>query len=102
MPEERKQRPIPIIVTGLDENPILFANHFVVQHHMTEFIITFGQVQPPIILGSPEQQAQQAEHISSIPARVVARIGLTPQRMTELVRVMQENLSNYEQQRGTR
>ena len=92
---------VPIVVTGLDDEPILFSNQFYIQHHQTEFIITFCQIQPPLLIGTPEQIRQQTEHISSVPARAVARIGLTHTRMTELVMALQQNLQQYERGRGS-
>ena len=99
---QQQGRPVPIVVTGLDDVPILFSNQFYIQFHQTEFILTFCQIQPPLLLGTPEEVAVQAERITSVPARVVARIGLTPQRMTELVRILQENLQKYETAHGAR
>ena len=98
--QQPEGKAVPIVVTGLNEVPILFSNQFYVQHHITEFIVTFCQIQPPLIVGSPEEVQRQAEYLTSVPAQVVARIGLTPQRMGELVRVLQENLQNYERRRG--
>lgn len=101
MTEAQPEFRAPIVRVGQDDVPILFVNDFVVQHHAAEFFITFSQVQPPIIIGTPEERREQARHITSVPARVVVRIGLTPHRMTELIRVLQANLQMYEQQRGT-
>ena len=98
MTQDEKQ--VPIVVIGLDEEPILFSNQFYIQHHQTEFILTFCQIQPPLLVGTTEQIQQQAEHVTSVPAKAVARIGLTSQRMMELVRVLQENLQKYERARG--
>jgi hypothetical protein len=77
-----------------------FANQIVVQHHANEFYISFGQASPPPILGSDEERREAMERVEFVPVKTVARIGLTAQRMTEFIRVMQENLSLYEQQRG--
>ena len=101
MTQQPESKQVPIVVTGLEDEPILFANQFYIQHHQTEFILTFCQIQPPLLVGTPEQVRQQAEHVTSVAARAVARIGLTSQRMTELVRVLQENLQKYEQARGS-
>ena len=65
---------VPIVVTGLDDEPILFSNQFYIQHHQTEFIITFCQIQPPLLVGTPEQIRQQTEHISSVPVRNVRKV----------------------------
>lgn len=101
MAQQKEGRPIPIVVTGLQDVPILFSNQFYIQHHETEFIITFCQIQPPLLVGTPEEVTKQAEHLTSVPAGVVARIGLTSQRMTELVKILQENLNKYQKGRGT-
>lgn len=98
--QQPQARQVPIVVVGLDDEPILFSNQFYIQHHQTEFIITFCQIQPPLLIGTPEQIQQQAEHVTSVPARAVARIGLTHTRMMELVRVLQQNLQQYERARG--
>lgn len=91
---------VPIVVTGIGNTPMLFSNMCYVQHHQTEFIITFCELQPPILVGTTEEMARQAAALDIIPARVVARIALTSTRMTELIRALQENLSNYEKTRG--
>ena len=91
---------IPLVLTGQSEVPILFSNWAIVQHQNQEFVITFGQFTPPIITGTPEEQRRQAESTPALPVKVIARVGMTTQRMTELVRSLQENLQNYERRGG--
>jgi len=53
---------IPIAWVGVEEVPIFFANQVVCQFQQNEFILTFGQMSPPAILGATEEErAAQAE-----------------------------------------
>lgn len=42
---------IPVVWVGLDEQPVMFANQFVCQLvGPQEFVLSMGQVTPPIVL----------------------------------------------------
>lgn len=88
---------LPIVYIGVEDVPILFANQFVIQHEENEFILTVGQLQPPILLGPPEQRKEQAKRLTYVPIKVVARFGLTRQRLTELIQALQTNLQIYDE-----
>ena len=94
---ERDAITLPLTYLGLEDIPILFANQFVIQHEKNEFILTVGQLQPPILLGTPEDRKEQAKKLTYVPIRVVARFGLTRQRLTELIEVLQSNLRTYDE-----
>jgi len=96
MAEEPGFVQLPVVRVGLDEVPIHFVNDFVVQHDKGEFFLTVGQLQPPIVLGTPQERKEQAERLGYIPVKVVARFGLTRRRLEELIRVLQENLQGYD------
>ena len=98
MTQPQQGRPIPIVFVGADEVPILFVNQMVIQHVQNEFILTLAQIQPPILLGSPEERQSQVEKITHVSAQVVARIGLTRARLAELIAALQTNLSTYDSQ----
>jgi hypothetical protein len=44
---------IPLEWIDFDETPILFANHFLVQHQLEEFVVSLGQVVGPPPVGPP-------------------------------------------------
>ncbi len=79
-----------------DDMLILWANNFVIQHTENEFIVTFFQVAPPILI---QARREDIEAIESVPARAVARIALTPHAMAELLRVMTENYERYQKKK---
>ena len=96
--EEREEAiEVPLVWIGVEDAEIAFVNQLVVQHQGNEFILTFGQQAPPMILGDAEETIKQAREIEYVPVRIAARIGITAQRMAEFVQVMQQNLQRYEQ-----
>ncbi len=83
-----------------DDLPVHFANHFLVQHDTTthEFFVSIGSVIPPSLVGSPAdlQMISDLQKSGTIPVKPVARIGLSPKRLLELVEVLQTNYRNYQ------
>lgn len=76
--------------------PILWANNFVIQHTENEFVLTFFQVAPPILI---RPTREDIEAIESVPAQAVARIALTPHAMAELLDVMTENYERFQKKK---
>jgi hypothetical protein len=75
--------------------PIVFANQLIGQlDDRREAIITFGQANPPILIGSVEEQMQQATAIPFVQVRPVARVSLSRSRLEELVAVLSQTLEN--------
>jgi hypothetical protein len=76
---------------------MLFANQFIgqVDDH-GDVIITFGQANPPLILGSPEEQAEQAANLAFIQVRPVARLALGRDRIKDVITALQQTLDNQE------
>lgn len=88
---------LPIVYVGGEDVPILFVNQFVIQHQPGEFVLTVGQITPPILLGSPEERREQAKKLTYVSTKVVARLAFTRQRLVELIEVLQENLNRYDE-----
>jgi hypothetical protein len=90
---------------GVEDMPIVFANQLIGQlDDRGEAIITFGQASPPILIGSPEEQKQQAAAIPFVQVRPVLRLGVSHSRLREFVGVLSQTLENqtrlFEQQEG--
>ena len=77
-----------------DDMDILWASNFTAQHSTREFILTFFQVSPPILL-EPTQEAIDAIAREGLRAKAVARIALTPAALKELINVLQTNLDTF-------
>jgi hypothetical protein len=79
-----------------DEVPIVFANHFLVQHQPDEFVVSLGQVTGPPLVGTPEQIREQARGVSHVPIHAIARVGLTRQRLVELIGILRAELEEHD------
>jgi len=99
----QEQIDLPFFVVGAEDTPILFSNLIVAQHEEREFILTFCQYTPPLALGPPERQRDQIKSMPYLPVKAIARIGLTPQRLEQLIGVLQANYETWKrkQQGGT-
>ena len=91
---------LPLFFVGAEETPIFFANLMVVQHQDREFILTFGQYSPPLVLGSGEKALEQIKNLPYVPIKVVARIGMTAERLKEVIQVLQENYNTFQERGG--
>lgn len=72
-----------------------FATNLVAQHTDHEFIVTFFEVLPPILVGTPEVQKQQVEAIKEVRGTCLARIVIPASRMPDFIQVLQENHRRY-------
>lgn len=73
----------------------LYATNLVVQHTPHEFIITFFEVVPPLLLGTPDMKRQQLESIREIHGNCLARIAVSATRMEEFLQVLSDNLKTF-------
>lgn len=74
-----------------------YANNFIVQHGPGEMIISFFEIEPPIIVGDAEQKRAQTAALTSIRAKCTARIVITVDRAPELAKIISENYESYQQ-----
>jgi len=72
-----------------------FATNLVIQHTDQEFIISFFEIEKPVLLGSPDEVKSKLEVIGKMRANCVARIIVTPKRMEEFIKAMQTNLDKF-------
>ena len=92
---------LPLQWIDFEETPILFSNHFLAQHQPNEFVLTFGQVTGPPVVGTPEQTREQARGVSRVPIQTVARTGLTRDRLVELIEILQVTLREHDRILGS-
>ena len=92
---------IPVAWIGLDDAQILYANQMILQmgapDHLDEFILTFGQLHPPALLGDPGQQRAQLQSMPFVPVKIVAKLALSEARVRELQAVIAEILGKYDE-----
>jgi hypothetical protein len=68
-----------------------FANHMIVTRGPYESFITFYEIQPPTILGSPEEKEKQKKALKSIQGKAVARVVVPNQVVPSIIRALEEN-----------
>ena len=86
---------VPLVLEGEDRAPILFVNHLLAQGLADEMILTFSQITPPYMLG--EITEAQVQAITSVPARVVVKVGTTPERVEEFIKVLRSAVRQQRQ-----
>ena len=77
----------------VDKVPVYFTNAFAAQHTQNEFILTFGAASAPII--TRPLTIAEIQEMGFIPIRASVRLGLTPDRLLELIAVLQAELKRY-------
>jgi hypothetical protein len=81
----------PFVWVGIDDLEVKVATHFVGQvAGLDEISLIIGQVLPPILMGTREEIASQAEEIQFVIARPLARINMTPHRAKELIEILNQ------------
>jgi hypothetical protein len=77
-----------------------YTTNYVVQQTEHEFIISFFEIVPPILLGPPDEVRAAAESITSIRATCVGRVVVAAERMPDLIRILRENMEKYHARHG--
>jgi len=94
--ENSDERSIPVTWVGIDELAAVSANQFVSQFTKDLFLVTFGQLSPPVLLGTSSEKEERLSELDFVAIRPVTRVALTHTGMRELVQVLQTNLQRYE------
>lgn len=68
-----------------------YATNMVIQHTGQEFIISFFDTKPPIIVGQPTKEI--LDSLKSVRAECIARVIVSPTRMSQFVEALQTNLA---------
>lgn len=98
---EDEQIQVPVVWVGVEDVPSLAANQFVIQHSgKDEFILTVGQLAPPLLLGTDEQRREQARLLTFAAIKPVGRFGFTRERLQQLIAILTENLENHDRTFG--
>ena len=94
--DKQSEVTLGLVYDGLQESPIFFGNQFLIQYQQDEFILTICQVSPPLLIGTPEQQLEQAKQIKNVHSKVLVRVGMTAARLAELADLLQTQVANFQ------
>jgi hypothetical protein len=93
---------LPLVWVGIEELPIQMVSQMMVQvQAKDEIILTLGQTSPPILIGTPEQQAAAASRIPFIPVRALVRSSLTSNRVREVIKALTDLLEKHDELFGS-
>jgi hypothetical protein len=100
--QDDEQLDIPLAWIGVEELPMLGVNQMIAQHiGREEFILIFGQVAPPVILGQTEEQRrEQLRMVTFAAVKPVARVSMTRARVVELIRILHSQLEAHDSRFG--
>ena len=74
----------------------IFANNLIVQHDDSSFYLSFFQVFPPVLMGSPDEIRQKAASLENVAANCVARIVVPANQMRAFSAALADNLRKHE------
>lgn len=77
-----------------------YATNIVSQPLQHEFVISFFEAQPPIIVGTPEENKARYQELEAIRAECVAKIIVAAERLPEFIEVLQTTLAAYHASKG--
>ncbi len=87
--------PVTVQLTwvGTEEVPIVFANMLMGQvDDRGDIILSFGQMTPPALIGTPEEKAAQVNRLAYVPVKPIARFSMSRPRVVELIKLLQDVL----------
>ena len=96
--------PVTVQLTwvGTEEVPIAFVNQLMGQlDDRADMILTFGQMTPPALIGTPDEVAAQAHRLAYVPVKPVARFTMSRARATDMLKLLTQLLQNQTVARET-
>jgi len=77
-----------------------YANNIVVQHTNNEFIVSFFETLPPLIIGSSENIRSQIDEVKEVRAKCLARIIIAPNNMKNFIQVLNGSFAKFVSKNG--
>jgi hypothetical protein len=103
MPEKRKPKAGSIalpIKWHFGDTATRLVTNLLVQCQEHETIISFFEVKPPILLGTPEENLAALKEAKSVRAECVARIGIATSRLQEFIDAIKQGRDNFLKTKG--
>ncbi|MGW9022882.1 hypothetical protein ACWGQ5_01325 [Streptomyces sp. NPDC055722] len=92
---------------NVDQQPARPANQFVVSVGLPtaegkpdQVYITFGQVEPPVLSGTPAAMEQELRELGSLPVETLGRYVVSRSRLQELIDVLQRTAEIFDKAWG--
>jgi hypothetical protein len=72
------------------------ANQLMAQTDGSSMYLTFCQLNPPVVLGTPEERQRQLDQLKSVKAIPIAKLVIPLDAFREMLRVIQESMGRLE------
>ena len=97
MAESPKAIEVPGSWIGTEDLPVHYANAFTGAVGPNAVFLSFGSFVPPNVGGETEEEREaQAQALTYVPIRPIARIALAPEGLDELITVLENTRQNYQ------
>ncbi|MCP4682431.1 MAG: DUF3467 domain-containing protein [Desulfobacterales bacterium] len=100
MADPQTNKGIPIDWHVPEDVASQYANNMVVQHMDNEFVLSFFETFPPIIVGSSEDIKGKVDEVKDVRAKCVARIIIPQNKMKSLIQALDANLDRFLSEKG--
>ena len=95
MANPKIQKKVPIEWHVPEDIASQYANNMIVQHADNEFIVSFFETLPPLIVGSPEDIKTQLDAVEGVRSKCVARIIIAPEKMRDFIQALNTNFDKF-------
>lgn len=94
MPSKKQVQPLvlPIEWNVPDGTVARYATNMVVQRLENEFLISFFEILPPMVLGEPSEISKKLKQINSVTANCVAQIIVSAEKMPAFVDALDNSI----------
>ncbi len=86
---------VPIEWHISDTLPSHYAANVFVQPGQYEIILTFFEMRPPLLTGTPEQNKAKLQELGAIRAECISRIIVDPELIPKFIDALQKGLEGY-------
>lgn len=76
-----------------------YATNVVVQHGEHEFLLSFFDIQKPILVGSQEDIKNQLSRIDKVIAKCVGQIYIAADEFPKIISVLQQQYDDYQKEK---
>ena len=88
---------VPVEWYTPDEIKTYHATDMTVSFTGHDFVVSFFEVRPPVILGSMSERIAQSKVIKSVRKQCVTRVAVNVDRLPAFIKALQTNLRRYKQ-----
>ena len=84
--------PLRVNWRSADDVPVHVGNQFMLQFTQEGYVLSFGQVMPPAVIGA---SAEEIRDIGEVSVNVLGRIALTPERTRALLLLLRRQMAIF-------